>query len=331
LASLKTPNVADDKETDPLEPFHRTNNDPEKKVWTSQACRDWTDLNYQYDDLADLAEDIVRKHGEFDEEEYKNELHAHINNLYPATGQLIQSMIEHQNTPNGLQSSNGDTESWNDYIINVVYDRYAMDGSSYTIEFFLGGPKDENSTHFDRHNYIGHVYSFGGRLSTSEGSCSNCKRQVEEETLSCAQVPLTIHLLQHVKDNILDHPIADLSQVEDYLRLHLRWRVVKYGGEVIPEDVFESKFSRTRISVLRGLGSNIDNETTAISDGTPGPMDSRADFSTVYSNYTFLPEVTDGKPGGLQMEEKDLSSLWSDVGLPLRERIGGRQGIRAHL
>ncbi|KIL84922.1 hypothetical protein FAVG1_11792 [Fusarium avenaceum] len=329
--NLKTPNVADDKETDPLEPFHRNDDDPEKEVWTSQACRDWTDMNYQYDDLAELAQEIVRKRGEFDEEEYRNELHAHINNLYPATGHLIQSMMKHQNSPEGLQASYADTEFWNDYIINVVYDRYAMDGLSYTIEFFLGGPKNENSTHFDTHNYIGHVYSFGGRLSTSEGSCSNCKRQAEEETLSCAQVPLTIHLLQHVKDNILDHSIADLSQVEDYLRLHLRWRVVKYGGEMMSDDVFESKFPKTRISVLRGLGSNVDLETAPIPDETFNPMDTKPSFSTVYSNYTFLPEVTDGKSCGLQMEEKDLSSLWSDVGSPLRERLGGRQRIRAHL
>ncbi|KAI6760465.1 hypothetical protein HG530_009325 [Fusarium avenaceum] len=329
--NLKTLNVADDKETDPLEPFHRKDNDPEKEVWTSQACRDWTDMNYQYDDLAELAQEIVRKHGEFDEEEYKNELHAHINNLYPATGHLIQSMMECQNSPEDLHVSYADTESWNDYIINVVYDRYAMDGLSYTIEFFLCGPKNESSTHFDRHNYIGHIYSFGGRLSSPEGSCSNCKSQAEEETLSCAQIPLTIHLLQHVKDNILDHSIAGFSQVEDYLRLHLRWRVVKYGGKVMPDDVFESTFSKIRISVLRGLGSNVDLETAPICDGTFDPMDSRPGFSTVYSNYTFLPEATDGKPGGLQMEEKDLSSQWSDVGSPLEERLGGRQGIRAHL
>ncbi|KAM0197862.1 hypothetical protein ACHAPI_004594 [Fusarium lateritium] len=330
LANLKTPNVADDSETDPLEPFHRKHNDPEKEVWTSEACRDWTDMNYQYDDLAVLAEEIVRKYGEFDEEEYRNELHAHINSLYPATGHLIQSMMEQQNIPEGLQAGDGDTGSWNDYIINVVYDRYAMEGSSYTFEFFLGGPEDQNSTHFARHNYIGHVYSFGGRLSTSEGSCSNCKKQAEDETLSCAQIPLTIHLLQHIKDNILDHP------VEDYLRLHLRWRVVKYGGEVVPEDVFKIKFSKTRISVLRGLGRNLDIESSAISDeGIFGPMDSKPTFSTAYSNYTFLPEVTDGKPGGLQIEEtldeNDTASLWSGIALPLKEDPGRRQEIRAHL
>lgn len=88
----------------------------------------------------------------------------------------------------------------------------------------------------------------------------------------------------------MDHSIADFSQVEDYLRLHLRWRVVKYGGEVLPEDVFESTFSKTRISFLRGLGSNVDLETAPISDETFDSIDSRPRFSIVYSNYTFLPK-----------------------------------------
>lgn len=45
-------------------------------------------MNYQYDDLAESAQEIVHKHGEIDEKGYRNELHAHVNSLYPATGHL---------------------------------------------------------------------------------------------------------------------------------------------------------------------------------------------------------------------------------------------------
>ncbi|KAF5672507.1 tyrosinase precursor [Fusarium heterosporum] len=336
LDNSKRQNVADDKETDLLHPFHTKHNDPENEVWTSQACRDWTDMNYQYDDLAELAEELVRSNGKFDEEAYKNELHAHINALYPGTGNMIQSITEHGVDPVGLQASNGDTGSWNDYIINVMYDRYAMDGLSYTIEFFLGGPENEDSTHFHKHNYVGHVYSFGGRLSTSKGSCSNCKRQAEDDTLSCAQVPLTINLLQHLQDDISDHSIADFGQVEDYLRLHLRWRFVKYGGEVVSDALFKEKFSKTQISVLRGIGRSIHLERAVTSGLDKAPLEYGPEVThaliPIYSGYAFLPEVTDGKPGGLQMEqipnENESSSLWNlEMEVP-RGQIGE---IRAHL
>ncbi|KAJ4265994.1 hypothetical protein NW762_003967 [Fusarium torreyae] len=115
----KGPHVADDKETDPLEPFHRKNNDQ---------------LNYQYDDLAELANKNVLKHGRFIKEEYKKELRAHVNSIYPGTGYLIQEMNERNEMPDGFEPSNGKTGEWHGYISNVAYDRYAMDGLSYTID-----------------------------------------------------------------------------------------------------------------------------------------------------------------------------------------------------
>ncbi|KAM0549462.1 hypothetical protein ACHAPJ_009448 [Fusarium lateritium] len=301
--------VADDKETDPLEPFHRKDNDPDKEVWTAKACRDWTELNYQYDDLAELAYKNVLKHGRFIEEEYKKELRAHVNSIYPGTSHLIQEMKKRNEMPDGLGPSIGKTGEWNDYIINVMYDRYALDGLSYTIEFYLGGPSGENTTHFDRHNYVGHVYSFGGKLSTIEGSCSNCKRQAEVEALSCGQVPLTIPLLHHARDSIPDHSIRDFTEIEEYLKLHLRWRVIKYGGEVVSQDVLKKKFTKTKISVLRGVGrvSPINLESSDSSEGqhliTGILQRSQVALSSVYSNYVFLPDVTNGKPGGLQSSE----------------------------
>ncbi|KAF4991858.1 hypothetical protein FGRMN_7576, partial [Fusarium graminum] len=334
--NLEMQNVPDDKETDELQPFHTEHNDSEKKVWTCQACRDWTDMNYQYDDLAELAEKLIHNNGEFDEEEYKDKLHAHVNTLYPGTGNMIQSMADYGVDPVDLQASDGDAGSWNDYIINVGYDRYAMDGLSYTIEFFLGGPENEDSTHFNKHNYVGHVYSFSGRLSTSKGACSNCRRQAEDGTLSCAQVPLTIHLLHHLQDDVSDHSIADFDQVEDYLRLHLRWRFVKFGGEVVSDALFRDRFSNTQISVLRGIGRSIHPGRTATSGLDEALLEDGSEVTgaliSIYSDYTFLPEVTDGKPGGLQMgqvaHENGPSSLWNlDMEL-VKDQIGE---IRAHL
>ncbi|KAG5781349.1 hypothetical protein H9Q73_004978 [Fusarium xylarioides] len=287
-ADTTASSVADDKETDPLEPFHRKDNDPEKEVWTAQACRDWTELNYQYDDLAEVAERTIRKHGRFTSGNFQQELRLHIDTIYPGTGHLIESMDRSSATPNGIRPCQSQTESWKDYIINVVYDRYALDGLSYTIQFFIG----EDTTSFGKRHYVSHVYSFGGRQSTSEGSCRNCKTQAAAQVLSCAQVPLTIHILHHIKDDIPDHSIEDYDEIEEYLRLHLRWRVVKYGGEVVSKEGFKKNFSKLQISVLRGTGQI-----------KPGNAQSAGSVSSLFSDYVPLPEITDGKPGGLQHDK----------------------------
>ncbi|KAF6521758.1 hypothetical protein HZS61_013286 [Fusarium oxysporum f. sp. conglutinans] len=288
-AGMTASSVTDDKETDPLEPFHKKDNDPEKEVWTAQACRDWTELNYQYDDLAEVAERTIRKYGRFISGEFQRELRSHIDTIYPGTGHLIESMETSSNTPDGLRPSQHQNGLWKDYIINVVYDRYALDGLSYTIQFFIGGPPGEDTTNFEKHNYVGHVYSFGGRQSTSEGSCRNCKRQAEAQVLSCAQVTLTIHLLHRIRDYVPDH---SFEGVEEYLRRYLWWRVVKYGGEVVSEEGFKRKFSKLQISVLRGTGRI-----------KPCNAQSAGSISSLYSDYVPLPEVTYGKPGGLRLDK----------------------------
>ncbi|KAF5586524.1 tyrosinase precursor [Fusarium pseudoanthophilum] len=285
--------VSDDMETDPLEPFHRKDNDPEKEVWTAQACRDWTELNYQYDDLAEVAERTIRKHGRFIPGEFQRELRSHIDTIYPGTGQVIESMDRSCTIPNAIRPSHGQKGSWKDYIINVVYDRYALDGLSYTIQFFLGGAPGKD-TSFEKRNYIGHVYSFGGRQSSSEGSCNNCKKQAAAQVLSCAQVPLTIHLLHH---NISNHSTKNSGEIEEYLRLHLQWRVIKYGGEVISEEAFNKNFSKLQISVLRGTGRI-----------KSGNTQSAGSVSSLYSDYVPLPEITDVKPGGLQRDKASENS-----------------------
>ncbi|EWY94987.1 hypothetical protein FOYG_04124 [Fusarium oxysporum NRRL 32931] len=238
-AGITASSVTDDKETDPLEPFHKKDNDSEKEVWTAQACRDWTELNYQYDDLAEVAERTIRKYGRFISGEFQRELRSHINTIYPGTGHLIESMETSSNTPDGLRPN----------------------GLSYTIQFFIGGPPGEDTTNFEKHNYVGHVYSFGGRQSTSEGSCRNYKRQAEAQVLSCAQITLTIHLLHRIRDYVPDHSF---------------------------EGVEKRKFSKLQISALRGAGRI-----------KPGNAQSAGSVSSLHSEYVPLPEVTYGKPGWL--------------------------------
>ncbi|KAL4724462.1 hypothetical protein ACLX1H_009078, partial [Fusarium chlamydosporum] len=249
-------NVADDTQDDPLYPFHdKDNGDPVKDVWTARNCRDWTVLNYQYDDLMELSQKALDWEGNLDEPKFQTLLQAHLHEIYPSTEHVLQDIRARQHTqvPAALMPDlcDIDDDTWKDYIINVIYDRYALDGQSYTIKFYLGGPADEDVTHFEPQNIVGSVYTFGGGLRRTRDSCANCKVQADTGVLSCAQVPLTVHLLHHTIDSVADHPIDKFDDVEEYMRRHLRWKIYEFGGSEVDENNLE-RFSKTSITVLRG-------------------------------------------------------------------------------
>jgi tyrosinase len=305
--------VPDDTEKDKLYPFHNKDlGNPEKDVWTAELCRDWTGLNYQYDDIWAVSQTALKGDGQLDEEKFKIKLHDYINDRYPHTGRLVSAIRKGQKkTPDGLAPVDGhfrsdEDKEWSDYIINVIYDRYALNGASYSIEFYLGGPSDEDKTVFHPRNLVGHVYNFGGGV---RDTCSNCKSQESAGVLSRAQVPITIPLLHHAVDNIDDHPLDNYvnDDVAEYLKLHLRWRFVRLGGEVVNA----SKFPKTQVKVLRGVGRPRQPQDLAASVSVSlSVVKSFSALTTidmpaeshmpVYSRYVALPDVTQGKPWGLQ-------------------------------
>ncbi|KAH7227272.1 hypothetical protein B0J15DRAFT_577507 [Fusarium solani] len=276
-------------------------------------------LGYQYDDLVPHP-DVV-KDGYLDEEHYKTDLLAYVNSTYPGAALAVSKIrgpgIE---TPDGLSDKKG--APFPDYVINVVYDRYALGGISYSIKFWLGGPSNEPQTNEVEENYIGEVFTFTGSFS-SEGGCENCKRQAEEGALSFDQVPITIPLLSHIFDKAKDHPIENLTdkEVEEYLKLHLGWTYVQHGGHKLnPEE-----FPKTEISVMKGQGvpqytepeqkleaelvsiatmsvASLDalpvNPVANLSQATIDEPKSRA-LPPTYSKYEPIYDATDGKTGGL--------------------------------
>ncbi|KAL6405092.1 tyrosinase precursor [Ilyonectria robusta] len=292
-----------------VHPFHnKTDGDPAKDVWTAELCRNWTDLGYQYDDLMKLSQNALAPDGTLDEQKFISDLQVYINATYPSTAHLVNAIREAPKveTPEGLAPDDADekSKSWKDYIINVLYDRYALNGRSYTIEFYLGGPENQPKTHYEPQNLVGRIYTFGGGVRSSEAGCSNCKKQSDAGVMSCGQVPLTIELLHHALDHVHDHPIANFNEVEDYLKLHLRWRFVQSGGAVLDA----SNFPNTEISVLRGVGRPRQVKKTAAPEGGVRyfamealSLEANAAAPTlppVYSDYEALPEITQGKPGG---------------------------------
>ena len=114
------PHSADPAPSDGLAPFHT---DDAGHLWTSDKGRDWRKSNYQYDDLKDMPHTP--------DDAFKNRLRQNVKKLYPTASAHVEA------SP-GLTTSH---ETFNDYIINVVYDRLALGGRAYAILFYLGDPQ----------------------------------------------------------------------------------------------------------------------------------------------------------------------------------------------
>ncbi|KAF4337286.1 hypothetical protein FBEOM_8875 [Fusarium beomiforme] len=280
-----TGNVPDKTQDDDLLPFHAiSTDDPKKGYWTSRNCQDWTKLGYQYDDLIP-SQSAIGPDGLLNEEQYAIELAQHIQDIYPSTQKYYEALFKDENVPNRAFFGDHNTEdmTWNDYLINVIYDRYALKGTSYSIQFWLGGDgKDRETTFRDRENFIGQVYSFAGLEPSAEG-CANCASQKDEKVLSRAQVLLTIPIISQALDERFRYiDTTKKDEVEEYLEKHLHWKFVKIGGEVRPA----SDFPKTTISVLKGTGK---------ARGSALPP--------VYANYVPLYKPTQTKACGVKEGE----------------------------
>ena len=104
-----------------LLPFHY---DTGKHTWCSDRARSWETLNYQHDDL------VPQPNTPEDSPKYLEGLLQHIKELHPSTSSIIQRTAGYA-LPD---------EKFHDYIINVIYDRYALNCRAYAILFFIGKP-----------------------------------------------------------------------------------------------------------------------------------------------------------------------------------------------
>ena len=228
--------------SDPLLPFHH---DTVGQSWTSELCRDWRKSNYQYDDLRDMPKGKPTP-------EFQVELRKHIAELYPSTSFHLKA----------AESFPTDQDTFNDYVINVVYDRYALNGRAYSILFYIGDPELPFSASKNDPNYVGQVYTFGSPVISADGTttCDNCGRQQAAKVLSKAQIPLTLPLVRRIskiRQGFSSVPGVELGRldphaVESVLKYGLKWHFVALGGkEFGPEH-----FPRTEVAVLHGQGAH---------------------------------------------------------------------------
>lgn len=272
------PQPKDPASNSPLLPFHVDKN---KNHWNSDMCRDWTKLHYEYDDLMPQPE-AINPDGSINKPRYLADLTAHINTLYPSTSQIVKGTLGHTLAEG----------KFHDYIINVVYDRYALKGRAYSILFFIGEPPKALSTYAQHDNYVGMVYTFSAPVENAHGSttCANCAQQQADKVLSKAQIPITLPLLaksQPVpRGGSPQLPIPggvgpgalEPDPVAEVLRQELHWEFVELGGK--RRDAAD--FPNTEIAVMHGTGYHAAE---------------RHEMAR-YSGYKKLQRATENKPLG---------------------------------
>jgi tyrosinase len=253
---------SDDKPTDPLLPFHY---DTQSHLYDSDRTRNWRDLGYDYDIFVPVRDD----HGNLDRSDGLGELKRRLNRLYSSTRHDLKDSPQ-------LEGGH------NDYIINIIYDRYGLGGRAYTIHFFIGAPPAEVSSYSQHTNHIGSVYTFSSPVELqNESHCENCIAQKASGVLSKAQIPITSVLLNHALDENR-HAIETLkpADVNHYLISQLEWVIVEgASGRVIDINQY---LPRTKVIVLQGKGEHPASDTEL----------------SRYHEYSPLWEPTQGKPGG---------------------------------
>ena len=130
-----------------------------------------------------------------------------------------------------------------DYIANVTYEKYALDGHPFTIRFFIGEvPKGSGRDKIAQAlTHVGEIYNFVDPVEFDKGGCANCAKQKRERILSSGSVALTNPLLTRYKQGVPhDHAASgDVHTLQSmkpedvipFLTDHFHWRVTDVSVE----------------------------------------------------------------------------------------------------
>lgn len=294
-----------------LTPFHK---DTHGTFWTADACRNWKTFNYDYDDLSPPADPssslstfglslaaappiaatseapAVIKAAPITAAAASEAPGTDVSAGVDITALKRQINARYGRIRNALRESPEIDGRKNDYIINVIYDRYALGGCPYIVHFFVGAaPSGPISAAViqSSNSYLGSVYTFssGQEGQGTSVACHNCRRQKNTGVLSTGQLPISVPLLTHAKDqNIPELQSLHPDAVEVYLETKLTWIAVEVNGSGGSESILDipSQLPRTRIYALKGIAEHPESENEL----------------SAFTNYEFLWGATRGKPGG---------------------------------
>ncbi|KAJ5812716.1 Di-copper centre-containing protein [Penicillium robsamsonii] len=153
-----------------LAPFHRT----EKEFWKSDDVQDWRKLGYEYEILKGRTHSC---------EDDQKKIQGNIATLY---GNHTKDLFD------GLPKQD---DRQDDFVITVIYDKYALNGGAYKINLFLEGAKNFRGP--ESEGFVASIYNFSGSLAS--GACGNCQQQKADGVKCIAQVPATVPIRYHLK------------------------------------------------------------------------------------------------------------------------------------
>lgn len=180
--------------------------------------------------------------------------------LHPVASQTVVQILNDDTIDNeeffgtttrvAFDSSEANSTEFDDCIINIKYNRYALSGDSYTVRFFFA-PGEDFDYIMGSDTHLADMHSFGGCApSTVEvPGCANCTVQNETATFSRAQVPITLELLHRArKDTYTALQSYQKPAVTSFLAQHLKWKFLDGNGGELPETLFPG----TLITVCSG-------------------------------------------------------------------------------
>lgn len=275
----------------PLRPFHRNAGGA---FWTSNDVRDTRTFRYTYPEFSnsDGSANAIRGYinrlygpsasatagsskrtaapepGMLD-----NVLDGAVDGALDSVSQVVkeaQADIEASGLLSPFMASNGSVFQW---VANVQTPRYALNGS-YNVFLFLGEPDSEDPA----------AWMTEASLVGSYGVLAQPDMQ-HMDVVVAGSVPLTRSLTEKVGSGVLGTLTQTL--VTPFLKDMLKWRIAGPQGAVDPAEVPSFQM--------------------AVVCSTSTVPDSDEEFPE-FSDFFELPEITDGKPGGLcKTEQSDVA------------------------
>ncbi|KAK4456428.1 hypothetical protein QBC42DRAFT_238563 [Cladorrhinum samala] len=297
-----------DKPSDPLRPFHKKDGD----YWTSNDVRETAPLGYTYPELEKWK--YVDGQGHYDVAAHKAALNKYLHKVHNVSANAAflarqtadpgeegkPSLSDLQLTMTNLMPKE-DIIGFDDYVVDIIYNRFALGGLPYTINIFVGKVPDQLPYAFNdpEGSLVGQVYTFSSpadQLGTdAEAGCINCRSQEAAQVLSSGTVVLTNALITRWKNQLKHTPRQKMSgsapdvlasmrpeDVIPFLQANLRWRVTSVNGVVPREELNE-----LRVSVAMGKADHYADRTKP----------------SRYYDYQGAYEVTRGRPQGASPDD----------------------------